>query len=271
MDHDKAGADGSELPSPVVPADTYSEAYYTTQCGGAPNWARSGGTEVHGIYRAALHLAGFALGDTVVDIGTGRGDLLAVAVNHGASRAIGIEYAEAAVALAQRTLDANGVSDRAEVLLADARRVPLEDGTADVVTLLDVVEHLSPSELAATLTEARRLLRPGGRVFIHTMPTRDIYDVTYRWLRRLWPGGRKWPQEPRTEDERVMHVNEQTVSSLQSTLAAAGFRDIDVKVGDWVFTDYVPSRSAKYVYHALHWLRPLRRYGACNLLGLATR
>lgn len=67
-------------------------------------------------------------------------------------RAIGIEYFEAALELANTTIAAHGLGAvEAEVLLADARLLPLADRCADVVTLLDVVQHLAPAELTLAL------------------------------------------------------------------------------------------------------------------------
>src|SRR5205085_622508 len=83
--------------------------------------------------------------------------------------------------------------------------VPPPASFADLLLFVDVVEHLAPAELDAALRESLRILRPGGRVHIHTFPTRTMYDVTYRLLRTV---GRRhrWPADPRNEYERQMHV-----------------------------------------------------------------
>lgn len=259
------------LPDPVVPPDVYTREYFSSCCAGYEDWVASGGAAAAGVYAGCLDLAALRPGETVVDLGTGRGELLAVAVERGAARAVGVEYAADAVAMARTTLERTGVGDRAEVVLADARRVPLDDGVADLVTLLDVVEHLAPDELAAALGEARRLLRPGGRVFVHTMPNREIYDVTYRWLRRLWPGGRHWPADPRNAYEHLMHVNEQSRSSLRRALEGAGFDAVEVRLGEWLYTDFVPSPQARRLYPLLARWAPTRRFGAADLFATARR
>ncbi len=263
--------DGAESPlaDPVVSPEAYTEEYYRTACAGHEEWNSSDGAHAAGIYEGSLRLAHLQAGETVVDIGTGRGELLAAAVDLGADRAIGIEYSSAAVELAERTIEQRGIGARASVQLADARRVPLDADTADLVTLLDVVEHLSPPELTACLSEAKRLLRPGGRLFVHTMPNRHIYDRTYRTLRLLWPGGRRWPAEPRCELELEMHVNEQTVESLRSALVAAGFRSIDVHLGDMVRTDFVPSPRAAGLIRRLGRVGFLRPFIAANIFAAA--
>ena len=258
--------DPVDLPEPAVSREEYDREYYLRCCAGADQWRDSGGRTPSGIYKGVLAMAGLRPGETVVDIGTGRGELVVVAVEQGAARAAGVDYSRAAVELAQETLAAHDVSERASVLLADARAIPLPDSQADLVTLVDVVEHLSPDELEVTLSEALRLLKPGGRLFIHTMPNRLIYDVTYRLQRALWPPRWKmWPAEPRTEVERTMHVNEQTLRSMCRTLRKAGFDQVGGEHGRWLHTAFVPSERARWLYPLLARWRLTAPLGACDL------
>jgi SAM-dependent methyltransferase len=250
-----------ELPAPAVPATAYDEAYYRTACGGFEVWAPSEGREFSGMYQYVFDALALRPGQTLVDIGTGRGEMLAVAAKAGAD-AIGIEYSEAAVALTRNTLAAQGIAGGARVLLADARSLPLADNSADAATLLDVVEHLTPAELDAALAEARRILKPGGRLHIHTFPNRSVYDVTYKVQRLLVPSRvRRWPADPRSDYERRMHVNEQTITSLRRTLNVH-FDHARVWLGDWIYTDHVPSEKAYALYYRLARLpAPLDRLG----------
>lgn len=252
------------LPDPVVPAAAYDEAYYLQACMGHEEWAADPGAPIHGTYAYALERAALRPGEVLVDVGTGRGELLALALQSGAARAVGLEYSQAAVALAHRTLEAQGVE--AEVLLADARAVPLPDGVADLVTLLDVVEHLAGEELARALAEARRILRPGGRIVVHTFPNRLVYDVTYRAQRLAVPGRRKrWPADPRGPLERAMHVNEQTRGGLRRALRAAGFSAVDVRFGQLVHDAIVPEPGARTLVHRLAAHRLTRPLGRADL------
>ena len=260
------------LPDPAVSPDLYDEEYYRNACAGYAEWNESEGARVAGIYPGALHLAKLKPGEVVIDIGTGRGEMLAVAVQNGASRAVGIEYSPAAVELARRTLEVQKAGDSAEVLLADARSIPLPDAVADLVTMVDVVEHLAPDELHRTLSEARRLLKPGGRVFIHTMPNRTIYEVTYRLQRSIVPGRRtRWPADPRNEYERSMHINEMTVTSLRRSLRSAHFRSVRVELGAMIYTDFVPDDRAKRIYRILAKVPFAARLAICDLFGYATK
>jgi SAM-dependent methyltransferase len=260
-----------DLPPPEVSPDVYTEDYYRNNCGGYEEWVASNGEKFGGIYPYTFARLGLAEGQTLVDIGTGRGELLVVAAKGGVD-ATGIEYSEAALKLAQTTIERHGAGARARALLADARAVPVESASADAVTLLDVVEHLTPAELDGALAEAKRILKPGGRLAIHTLPNRTIYVVTYRLQRLLAPWRlRSWPADPRVELERVMHVNEQTVTSLRRAVAAH-FDDVSVSLGDWVYTHHVPSERAKRTYHRLARLpAPLDRLGKGNLWAEARR
>lgn len=250
------------LPEPSVSADIYDDTYYREWCAGYPEWNASGGAQVAGIYPGFLIQADLRPGEVVVDMGTGRGELLVTAIERGAERAFGVEYSPSAVNLAEQTIDAHGLADRVELVLADARSTPLPSGIADLVCFVDVVEHLTPDELHAALSEARRLLRPGGRAVAHTMPNRLTYDVTYRLLRPLI--GRSWPKDPRNSFEHSMHVNEQTLRSLRQAFAGAGF-DVEVKLGSWIRDDSPPSARVQRLYRAAARVRPLAQFVVSDL------
>lgn len=262
----------ADMPPPAVPASLYDEDYYRHCCAGADAWEASQGQQIHGLYIGMADRVGIRPGDRVVDLGTGRGEFLVAALAKGASSAIGIEYSEDALKLARQTLEAHDVADRAEILQADVRRVPQPDQSADIVTLLDVVEHLNPDELSRALSEGYRLLRPGGRLIAHTFPTRTIYNITYRAQRLLVPQRwKRWPADPRFDIERSMHVNEQSLTRLRTAVRRAGFRPALVTLGQMVYTDFVPDDKGRRLYGRLARVPGLRRFGVADLWVDATR
>jgi SAM-dependent methyltransferase len=110
----------------------------------------------------ALDAAAPREGETVVDLGCGRGgDVLRAAARVGPGGvAIGIDGNEAMLAEA-RARAAQAGAGRVHFLQADLAAVPLPDGRADVVVSNCAVNH-APDK-AAVYREIRRLLRPGGR------------------------------------------------------------------------------------------------------------
>ena len=111
-------------------------------------------------------------GGRALDVGCGGGGLLASLADAG-WRAEGIDPDGGAVTLAvSRGLDARVgvVSDPAH-----------PDGTFDAITMSHVIEHVPDPR--AVLTEARRILRPGGRLAILTPNGRAL---GHWWFRASW-------------------------------------------------------------------------------------
>lgn len=261
-----------ELSEATVSPEEYDEEYYLYACMGADRWRESDGREADWLYDGMLSRAGMREGLRVLDIGTGRGEMIVAAVRRGAAKAVGVDYSKAAIELSRTTLEQAGNPPQARALHADARALPVPDSSFDLAILADVIEHLSPGELATTLDQAYRALAPDGRIFVHTAPNRFIYDVTYRVQRNLLPRRRRrWPREPRNQHELRMHVNEQTTGSLAKELRGAGFERVSVSLGEWIYTDFVPSERARRTYYRLARVPGLRRLAVCDLWAIAHR
>ena len=86
-----------------------------------------------------------------------------------------------------------------------------------------MVEHLYPRELQKTYREIRRILRPGGSLFILTHPNSwcKKYGV---WLQKI--GMKLLRGQPvfTPGDMEEHHVNEQSPLSLRRQLSQAGFK-----------------------------------------------
>jgi ubiquinone/menaquinone biosynthesis C-methylase UbiE len=103
---------------------------------------------------AALALAAPQPADRLVDLATGTGLLLRrlAAAPVRPREAIGVDHSAGMLARVGE-LPAGW-----STLAADARAVPLPDGSADVVTCAYLLQLLEPADRAAVLAEARRLL-----------------------------------------------------------------------------------------------------------------
>jgi hypothetical protein len=101
------------------------------------------------------------------------------------------------------------------------------------VLLFDVVEHLYPWELHASLLDSRRVLKRDGRVIVHTAPNRWYDKYAYPWvrlIRTLMGQGQAYPRDPRaiTPVNQDVHVNEQDILSMRRALQDVGFQNIKV-------------------------------------------
>jgi ubiquinone/menaquinone biosynthesis C-methylase UbiE len=162
----------------------------------------------------------------ILDIGCGRGELALHCAGKKA-HVWGIDYARAALELAGEAVSEAGeqIRRRISLMQVDARQLPFESESMDVAFMLDVVEHLEPKELDRALQEARRVLRPGGKLVVHTMPNLWYYHYgypVYRALQRL--RGQQLPADPRDRWAfKDVHVNEQTPRAMGQALRRNGF------------------------------------------------
>ncbi|MEX2372830.1 MAG: class I SAM-dependent methyltransferase, partial [Dehalococcoidia bacterium] len=116
--------------------------------------------------RAAEAIVRF--GDTVVDAGTGTGDLALACLEAGAARVVGLDVAGPMVQRARSKAREHGVHGRTGFGLGDATRLPLPDASVDAWCSAFVVRNIP--DLDAALREAHRVLRPGGRLAILEIP-----------------------------------------------------------------------------------------------------
>jgi SAM-dependent methyltransferase len=128
----------------------------------------------------AFALLGDVRGQTVLDLGCGSGENTHLLVLRGA-RVIGVDISADLVRLARRRLAVNGLAGRADLLVASAHDLPLDDRCVDVVFGMAILHHL---DLEAAARQVRRVLKPGGRA-IFKEPVRD--SAVLRTLRRMLP------------------------------------------------------------------------------------
>jgi len=107
-------------------------------------------------------------GETALEIGTGPGTGLVLLARAGAERVIGIDPSAVMLVQAQRRIAASGVGDRIELREGVAERLPLADGSVDAILAVNSVPYWD--DPVRGLAEARRVLRPGGRIVTVLQP-----------------------------------------------------------------------------------------------------
>jgi ubiquinone/menaquinone biosynthesis C-methylase UbiE len=208
-------------PQKPVDSTAYSADYFLTECEGHDEFLHTGGKSLPRRLSAALELAGDLAGKRTLDLGCGRGEVVRYCLEHG-SKAIGLDYSNDALLLAQGIIPPGSTV----FIRADVQRLPFQNASFDLVFALDLVEHLYLPELDQLLAEVWRVLTPGGRLVVHTMPNIWYYRFGYplfRLVQRI--RGRNLPRDPRSRWRYVkeLHVNEQSVISLSHALHRAGF------------------------------------------------
>lgn len=136
-------------------------------------------------------MAGDWLTPRILDLGCGTGRLLMDLAALG--QAIGVELSEDALALCRSRGHMN-------VIKATLLELPLADESIDLVTALDVLEHIQDDR--AALRQCYRVLRPGGAMI--------ILVPAHPWLWSL-------------QDEVSHHCRRYTRRSLADAVTAANF------------------------------------------------
>lgn len=122
-----------------------------------------------------------APGRRLVDVGGGTGNY---------SAALREEGWEPLVIDRQPEMLAQAAAKGLETLEGDAQRLPLADESADAVMLVSMLHHVE--DPPAALSEARRVLRPSGRLALMVFTREDIADA---WMSDYFPSTRAWMTE----------------------------------------------------------------------------
>ena len=132
------------------------------------------GLAVFAVIEAGLDELGLRGDEHVLDVGCGRGAVLMLAARRlPAGRAVGADVwrrrdqSGNSRAAAERNAAAEGVAGRVELVDADARDLPFEAASFDVVVSSLAISNIRDAGgRAQALREAVRVVRPGGRLRI---------------------------------------------------------------------------------------------------------
>lgn len=143
---------------------------------------------------------------SVLDLGAGPGR---------ASHLIKKKWAKAEVvsldlstAMLKKIHQKNGVFRKVRTICANAQDIPLQDQSVDLIFSNLMMQWIAQNQLPAFFNELRRVLKPGGLVFLSTLGSSTLHELRSSW-RQVDTGS---------------HVNEfQDLHDLGDGLIAAGF------------------------------------------------
>jgi ubiquinone/menaquinone biosynthesis C-methylase UbiE len=190
-----------------------------------------------------LHTLEIEHGDKILDIGCGRGDVIRY-LSLNKYNFWGIDYSESAVNLTKSRINK---SERRKIIKADARNIPINDNFFDKILIGDVIEHMSYSEAGNVVNESYRLLKPGGRLVIHTAPNRWFSRYTYKFVfaALLLFGYTKVAHDLKRNISviRKYHEDEYSILDLKSLMKKSDFRSTRV----FIFQDVLRRSSINYL------------------------
>lgn len=170
----------------------------------APLLRRAGGRLLREVAAAGVR--------RILDVGAGTGALFEEwAATFPNTSIVGIDRSAGMLALAPA---------RMPRALADARQLPIRDGSVDLVAMVFMLFHLP--EPAAGLREARRVLRAGGRVATVTWGS-DLTSAAHAaWTECLDRHGAT-PVDPAMS---ARHESVDTPDKMEALLRATGFASV---------------------------------------------
>jgi len=160
--------------------------------------------------------AGEASGD-VLDLGTGTAQIpIELCSRHEDCRVMAADAAVAMLDIARMNVEIAGLTMRIQLDKADAKDLPYEDDSFDVVMSNSIVHHIP--EPIAVLREAVRVLKPGGLLFFRDL-LRPENERQLELLVQTYAGG---------ENE---HAREMFSDSLRAALNLGEVRQLAEQIG----------------------------------------
>ena len=121
----------------------------------------------------------------VLDVGSGLGGKPLYYSDQGADCVVAIDLRSFSVAATRKLML---LHERSVIypVLADAAHVPFAKGYFDVIVSINVFEHVD--DLSAVLYECKRLLHPGGLIFLYFPPFYSPWGAHVEgWINFPWP------------------------------------------------------------------------------------
>jgi SAM-dependent methyltransferase len=207
-------------------------------------------------HRRLVAVAGLAPGQTVLEVGCGTGNLLAVAADaQPGATVVGLDPDPAALERARAKARRRGRQFRVEQGFADD--LPHPDASVDRVLSAFMFHHLPPATKRAMLAEVRRVLVPGGQLLLLDFeglprPHRLVAPLLRLMSRQRGHGhggghGHGHGEEHGHRDAgEALELSANDPAMVRELLGEAGLTDVaQVEVGDSPFGRWVSYRAAR--------------------------
>jgi SAM-dependent methyltransferase len=210
-------------------------------------------------------------GKTVVDFGCKYGHSFPFIVLSGAKHVTGIEGFEGYLIASKSVFEK--MYRNVTVLASDAGYMPLQPDTADLVLMLEVISHVNPAFLETVFSEAYRILKRGGVLFI--ADGNNIANNACREaLAPLYEAWENGPDGTKTDRDTV----ESSFLSCRKEIIRSRYPDIEPPILEYLalntsglFGNYLEKTIDKFMVTGELIRRPYRK-GNCptNPIGYGT-
>jgi ubiquinone/menaquinone biosynthesis C-methylase UbiE len=189
-------------------AELYTESYYTSSLYDDTDYR----------VNRIISLAGPQTGRRILDVGCGRGGISFRCAKLGADT-VGIDISRDALKLCAESCGREDVE--VSLFEFDGRNIPFKDATFDAIILSDVAEHVEDDLLHDLIKECSRLLTPGGRLVIHTAPTRYIIMLS-KIIKAISLGKLDYYSRLIDPDYEYLHIRYHSTRSIREILERNG-------------------------------------------------
>lgn len=182
----------------------------------------------------ALDLAAPGAGETLLDLGSGRGGeaLRAARLTGAGGRVYGVDFSDEMLAAAEKNRRREGV-ENVEFVRGDIAAIPLPDELVDVVVSNCVINHAPDKE--AVFREIHRLLKKGGRFVVSDVVAEEPLPPEVTGDPLAWAGcyGGAIPREEYLEAAGNAGFRELEVLEESAPYLKGGVRIISWTVRGW--------------------------------------
>lgn len=211
----------------------FNKNYYLNVCLGSEEFRKSKGKKLHPRTKKLIDRLDLKSHMDVLDIGCGRGDATLYIASKVKS-AIGIDYSSEAIMLAEKTKRkySRKIQKKVKFLKTEVTNLNFRKNSFDLVLLIDVFDHLNKVEQAKTLKKIALILKDNGKLYIRTCSNRLLLSYTFRYYTRPMNVFATWldkrikgityeplPKDPRTNEEKLQHINESDYFTLKKILS----------------------------------------------------
>ncbi|NQV08924.1 methyltransferase domain-containing protein [Candidatus Woesearchaeota archaeon] len=237
----------------------YDNKYFMFASGGADLWRTHKGRKIDLKTQTVLNIMNIQKNEKVLDIGCGRGELSYQCIKK-RGKVTAIDFSKKALEFAEITF--KNLSEYGkkylEVHEMDARLLKFPDNTFDVVVMADIAEHMKKYELIISLQQIRKVLKPTGRLIIHTLPNKNLLNKA-NWVKYLSFG--EVEVTPKGCEDVFVHLNELSPQDLTEMLTKCGFT---AKVWADILNDnaqFNAIRGHKIIKWLLKWTGLMKWFG----------